>query len=279
VSENWACPKCGVSPEKSGKYLMFAPEFAYENSGFHINYFHDLLSLEENNYWFRSRNRLIVWALQNYFSNTTKLLEIGCGTGFVLQAIGEGSPQIELSGSEVLLAGLPFSEERLPGTAFFQIDACNIPFFEEFDVIGAFDVLEHIEDDQLALENMHQACKPGGGIILTVPQHQFLWSALDDYAYHKRRYDREGMLEKIERSGFILRRATSFVSLLLPLMIISRLGKRKHFDASNPSEFNISSAVNNLLEAVLSIERFLIQRRFSFPAGGSLMIIAQKEAK
>lgn len=278
-SERWICPNCGASPEKSGKFLIFSPEFAYKNQGFEAKYFNYLPALEEKNYWFRSRNQLIICAFQQYFPGARKYLEIGCGTGYVLRGMRQKFPGLEFAGSELFLAGLLYAEQRLPGIPLYQMDACNVPFFEEFDVIGAYDVLEHIEDDQLVLDQMYQTCKPGGGIILTVPQHRFLWSALDDYSYHKRRYDRRDLLEKVEKSGFAPLRATSFVSLLLPLMIISRIGKRKFFDPSDPSEFNISSTVNKFLEAVLSIERFLIQRRISFPMGGSLLIIAKKEVK
>ena len=55
-------------------------------------------------------------------------------------------------------------------------------------MIGAFDVLEHIADDELVLSQMHQAVRKGGGIILTVPQHSFLWSEIDEYSRHVRRY-------------------------------------------------------------------------------------------
>ena len=64
------------------------------------------------------------------------------------------------------------------------MDARRIPFEDEFDVIGAFDVLEHIKEDEQVLVQMHRAVKSGGGIMLTVPQHMFLWSEQDVQAHH-----------------------------------------------------------------------------------------------
>ncbi len=75
-----------------------------------------------------------------------------------------------------------------------QFDACAIPYKAEFDVIGAFDVIEHIEEDTAALTQMYQALKPGGGLLITVPQHRFLWSAVDEMSYHKRRYHRNELI-------------------------------------------------------------------------------------
>lgn len=89
---------------------------------------------------------------------------------------------MRLFGSELFGARLPFTAERTPQASFLQMDACDNPFVAEFDAIGAFDVLEHIPLDALALGQIHAALKPGGVLLLTVPQHAWLWSASDDYA-------------------------------------------------------------------------------------------------
>ena len=71
---------------------------------------------------------------------------------------------------------------RVPDVQLYQLDGRRLPFEEEFDVVGAFDVLEHVDDDGLVLAQMHQATKPGGGIIVSVPQHPWLWSAVDEFS-------------------------------------------------------------------------------------------------
>ena len=102
----------------------------------------------------------------------------------------------------MFLEGIDFANARVPDADLFQMDARQIPFREEFDVIGAFDVFEHIDQDQTVLEQMHAAVKPGGGIIVTVPQHRWLWSMVDEYSFHRRRYRRMELLQKVKAAGF-----------------------------------------------------------------------------
>jgi len=92
-----------------------------------------------------------------------------------------------------------------------------------------------LRDDELVLSEMFRATKPGGGIIVTVPQHQFLWSVVDEHAFHKRRYSRVDLVSKVERAGFRVARVTSFVSLLLPLMLLSR--RTRNMDARHLRPF------------------------------------------
>ena len=124
---------------------------------------------------------------------------------------------------------------------------------------------------------MHQACQNSGGIILTVPQHVFLWSYMDEYACHVRRYHAKDLTAKVKRAGFKVLRITSFVSLLLPLLIISRLKLRKPGPKFDPtSELRNKGLMNNVLERILDLERSMIRLGFPFPAGGSLLLIARK---
>lgn len=273
----WRCPACAKEPLRIDGFLAFAPELAAENEGFESAFFAELAASEATNFWFRSRNRLIVWALRRYFPKAGNFLEIGCGTGYVLTGIREAFPALHLSGSEIFTAGLAFAAERLPGVELLQMDARRIPFENEFDVIGAFDVLEHIKEDEEVLSEMHRAVRhDGGGIILSVPQHPFLWSQADDYACHVRRYRARELRSKVERAGFQVVRMTSFVSSLLPLMMISRFTKRKQEEFDVMSEFKISRALNNTLEAVLDVERTMIKAGLSFPGGGSLLLVARR---
>jgi SAM-dependent methyltransferase len=144
-------------------------------------------------------------------------------------------------------------------------------------VIGAFDVLEHIAEDRQALAQIYHATKPGGGIVLTVPQHPALWGDIDDYCCHQRRYTRKELLEKVERAGFSVLKTTSFVSFLLPVMLLSRLKQRLVKKSVDPiSELRLGPMLNNMLERSMKIERAFIKRGVSFPAGGSLLLVARK---
>jgi SAM-dependent methyltransferase len=273
ATEDWRCPQCGWKPAEHDSWAVLAPELARENDSFDAASFAKLAAFEPRHFWFRARNRLLVWTLHKYFPGARRLLEIGCGTAYVLTGIRQALPSLELMGSEALNEGLSFARSRLPDVPLFQMDARRIPFDAEFDVVGAFDVIEHIDEDEAVLEQMFRAVKPGGGIILTVPQHRFLWSVVDEYSHHRRRYRRRELVGKVQRAGFRVVRATSFVSALLPLFWLSRLRQKK--ESFNPdSEFAISGALNAVLERVLDVERRLIMSGISLPFGTSLLVVA-----
>jgi len=274
---DWRCPACFREPVMIDGHLAFAPALAAEGEGFEPEYFEKLTKLEAQNFWFRSRNRLLVWALRKYFPQAKSLFEIGCGTGFVLSGIQQALPEVNLCGSEVFSAGLTFAAEWLPGVELFQMDARRIPFREEFDVIGAFDVLEHVEEDEDVLAQMHQATRPNGGILITVPRHPFLWSPVDEYARHVRRYTARELTQKVRRAGYEVTRVTSFVSLLFPGLMLSRFKQaliRSEFDPE--AEYRVGPRVNLGLEKILDAERALIRAGVSFPAGGSMLMVARR---
>jgi SAM-dependent methyltransferase len=279
LSDAWVCSECGISPAVVAGFKAFAPDLASENAGFREEYFAELATIEAGNFWFRARNELILWAMKTYFPDCRSFLEVGCGTGFVLSGIHAEYPSIGLSGSEIFSAGLAFAAERVPSATFYQMDARNIPFRDEFDVIGAFDVLEHIDDDEAVIAEVGDALRPGGGLIATVPQHKSLWSEQDVHAHHVRRYSAPELRRKVEAAGFEVVRMASFVSLLLPMMFASRLRMRPSKDGSDFDALDavrLPRPVNAALEAVMTVERTLIRRGMSFPAGGSLLLVARK---
>jgi SAM-dependent methyltransferase len=248
------------------------------SGGFKSHYFKDLAELESRNFWFRARNKLILWALQHYAPRMGSLLEIGCGTGFVLAAIAERFPQTQLAGSEYFEEGLDFARQRVPGARFSQMDARRIPSEQQLDVIGAFDVLEHIEEDRQVLQQMFQALKPGGIVLLTVPQHRWLWSAVDRYACHVRRYSGDELRQKTLGAGFDILRSTSFVSTLLPAMYLSRLGQsdKKQMSMDDIAGLRTHPWLNTLFSWLLEFELCLIRCGINLPCGGSRLLIARK---
>jgi SAM-dependent methyltransferase len=275
-SADWACPICSYQPALRDEIYQFTEEPAEGHAGFKPEYFARLAKIEESNFWFRARNELVQWALRNYFPDAKSFFEIGCGTGFVLAGIRERFPRLRLAGSEIFADGLAIANRRLPNVELYQMDARRIPFECEFDVVGAFDVLEHIIEDEAVLVQMFNAVRPGGGLLVTVPQHPFLWSASDDYAMHQRRYTRAELRAKVERTGFQIERITSFNSLLLPLMIWSRRRQKQDRDFQPWREFEIAPALNRTLEGILKFERMIIRAGASFPAGGSLLLVGRK---
>jgi SAM-dependent methyltransferase len=268
---------CGFVPNSSGAVTSFAKPVGRD--GFDPDAFDRLAELEPSSFWFRARNRLIAWTVSRYFPNATSLLEIGCGTGFVLQGLRRMRPELTLVGADLHAGGLLHAARRVPEISLLQMDARRIPFDAEFDVIGAFDVLEHIDDDNGTLSEMHRAVKPGGGIVLTVPQHPWLWSASDEDAEHKRRYRRSELISKVRLAGFSIRRVTSFVTVLLPAMVLMRRRERLIATPFDPSrELVITRHVTTPLERALGLERALIARGVDLPVGGSLLLVAERMA-
>jgi SAM-dependent methyltransferase len=258
-------------------FTALAPDLALASaSGFAIEEFRFLASLEERNFWFRGRNKVIISAIEGHCRGARSFLEIGCGTGFVLQGVGRALPHLELFGSEIAVAGLGFAKGRNPMTTLFQMDAMDIPFEDEFDVIGAFDVLEHIDDDELVISEMWRAIRPGGAAIITVPQHMLLWSSHDENAGHFRRYGVTELQRKLERAGFCVESKTSFVSLLLPVLAMGRRGTVARDKKAVPVELRLPRLLNRAFEMTLDIEHALIARGIHLPAGGSQLVIARK---
>ena len=254
----------------------YAPLLARENSGFKEESFDQLYKLEEHNFWFEGRAKILKYLFQRHLSEDkpVKFLEIGCGTGFMLNRLS-GLNKVSLTGSEIYLAGLHFAQKRLPETEFIQLDATNIPFEGEYDAIGAFDVLEHIEPDEQVMRQVWRALTKNGFFFITVPQYRFMWSYLDDYSCHKRRYNRKELRDKLRKQGFEIKYLGSFVFTLFPLMVFSRMMKKK--DRQNTkAEYEIPRIINGFFLGLMHLDFLLIRLGVSLPFGGSLVCVARK---
>lgn len=276
-TDGWVCPACDYEPVRLNDIEAHAAAFANGGGGFKSEYFDELARLERTNFWFRARNKLILWALRTYKPDAQNFLEVGCGTGFVLSGIAAAYPNISLNGSEIFLAGISHASARVPSAKFMQMDARRVPFVDEFDTIGTFDVLEHIEDDETVLAQLHRALKPKGVLLLTVPQHPSLWSTSDEHACHVRRYTCKEIEAKVRESGFHLIRSTSFVTTLLPAMMISREMQNKNKQGYDPaSELKINHLLNKIFYSLMIFELAGIQLGINYPVGGSRLIVAKK---
>ena len=149
---------------------------------------------------------------------------------------------------------------------------------KEFEVVGAFDVLEHIRDDLKAIKKINSALKSKSFFILSVPQHMFLWSQYDEFGCHFRRYSKNEIESKLRKSGFRILHSTSFNSLLLPIMAISRIFKQgtMYNNKNVLSELKIHPFTNLILSLILKLEFRFIRLGVNFAFGGSRMIVCQK---
>jgi trans-aconitate methyltransferase len=217
-----------------------------------------------------------LWVIKSRIGSIHNFLEIGCGTGFVLEGIQQEYPEAIVSGTEFFQEGLTHARRRLPNAHFAQLDARAMTDTEQFAAIGAFDVIEHIEEDELVLANLARALHKDGHLLLTVPQHKWLWSAADERACHVRRYTRRELIDKVERAGLQIQYITSFVSLLVPLMWLARQRPGQK-EAERNSEFDISDRTNRILEFVMKIELGLLKAGVAPTFGGSLLLLARKK--
>src|SRR4030095_5163177 len=143
-------------------------------------------------------------------------------------------------------------------------------------VVGVFDVLEHLVEDNRALGQMFNAARPGGGLLVTVPQQRYLGSASDEHAMHQRRYSCAELRHKVESTGFQIERITSFNSLLFPIMVWSRMQQKRDQEFQRWRDLEINPTLNRILESILKLERLLIEKGLSFPVGGSLLLIGRR---
>jgi SAM-dependent methyltransferase len=256
---------------------MLAPQIARGDGSDATYALPALFDAESRHFWFTSRSALIAWAAARYFPRASSLLDVGCGSGGLLAALTIRKSAMTLTGADALIDGLRFARSRLPEVELMQLDARHLPFRDEFDLAGAFDVLEHLDDDESLLRQMHAAVRSGGGILVTVPQHPWLWSRSDDFSRHRRRYRRGEIEARVARAGFRVRRTTSFTTLMLPLMAASRVLDRSRRSPFDPeAELRVGSAVNAVGGTLSLIERLAIQSGVSLPIGGSRLVVAAK---
>ena len=273
----WHCLVCGHVIAQSAGIAMLAPELADTVSGFDPVSFANVADIEASNFWFVARRELIVGLVARFFPEAQSFLEIGCGTGAVLQALKGARQWRRLAGSDLHPTGLALARARMPqDVELVQMNALTIPARAAFDLVGAFDVVEHVADDEGVLRSIHTALRPAGGTIISVPQHPWLWSKADDVAHHQRRYRRGELEAKLQRSGFEVLASFSYATFLLPLLVMSRLAARIRPGAQDlEREDRPHPLVNAALLAVLRTEVRLTQAGVHWPAGGSRVVVAR----
>lgn len=241
---------------------------------YEATFFDDLFAVEPESFWFRSRNALIALILRGVTSPVRSVLEIGCGTGYALQRVAATFPDAFLTATDLFPEAFAYARRRVPRAKYLQVDVTRLPFSDEFDLACAFDVVEHVTEDEQALREVQRALHPRGWFLLTVPQHQALWSGSDDIAHHKRRYSRSELNAKLAAAGFDTIRMTSFVTFLSPILFLARKRVRTIHDAV--AQLRLPRPIDAALGGVMTVERAIIAAGVNLPFGGSLIVLAQK---
>jgi SAM-dependent methyltransferase len=248
-------------------------------------FFPKIAAVEDRHFWFSARNRIIAAAVRKVVGSLSagyRVLEVGCGTGVVLRQLVEVCRGAEVVGIDLFPEAVAFASRRASCPVLVG-DVLNPPSLGEFDLVGMFDVLEHLPDDRAILRGLGRLLKPGGALILTVPAHMSLWSYFDVSACHCRRYERDELAAKLAETGFNVVYLTEFMMTLFPLVWVGRRlngGRRpvtrEVADAKTADELKIIPGVNGLLKGVLSLEAALVARGWRLPKGTSILAVARK---
>jgi len=234
--------------------------------------YQQMAELADRHWWYRGRRKIIADLIRRYgrVPADAQILEIGCGTGHNLAMLaGFG----HVDGLELDDEARTMSEKRL-GRAVLSSPLPELADVADrhYDLIGAFDVIEHIDDDRAAIASIATKLKAGGTFVMTVPAHQWMWTAHDVVNHHKRRYSRRGLKALFEQSPMKLDKIGYFNSLLFPLAIAERASSKLR--GKEDGDVRLPPApLNGALEAVFSAERHLVGRLPLTP-GLSLFAVA-----
>ena len=238
-------------------------------------------SVEKKHWWFVGRRAIIVKLIKEFFPRrqNIKILEIGCSGGPLLKLL--------LSQGYSDVVGIDNSKEAITLCKergfenVFLMDGVNPRFDrEQFDVIIASDVLEHIQDDKRAVKGWQRIVKRGGIVICFVPALRILWSKHDEDNKHYQRYTKKDLEYVFKDNGYTIMRSSYWnVALFLPIFIyrfLMRSLARKD-SANQLRDSNIF--INILLIQLLRIENALLSIGINYPLGVSVFVIAQKPKK
>lgn len=220
-----------------------------------------LAELDRYNHWLYEQ---IASALGN------RVLEVGSGVGNITQFLCAGNREVaatDVFQSYRNVLEQQFADNPRVSVGTFDLTSAAPEEYRarRFDTVVCLNVLEHIEDDRFALEQMRETLTPGGRLALLVPAHRVLYGDFDRAVGHFRRYEKSELAAKLTEAGFALQEMKFFSMLaMLPWFINGRLLKRDYLPVGQAN-------LANRLVPLLRLERFL-----GPPCGLSLIAIAQK---
>lgn len=234
--------------------------------------------LELTHWWFLGRRNAILRLLSNC-SKDSRILEVGCSGGALLLDL-KTHDFIRAEGIDISPRAIEVCRERELQNVTLASAEQTGKESNSFDVIIAADILEHIADEKIALQEWRRVLKPGGTLILFVPAFPLLWSGHDVVNHHFRRYRKKQLADLLERHGFGIEQASywNFV-LFFPTFLVRLYGR--FFASQNeprPQLFFMPSLLNTALAALLKAENYLLLRmKVIYPIGVSVFVLARKK--
>ena len=261
---------------------------ATTDGGFDPGHYASLFDAEDRHFWFRARNRVLEMLVRSEIANLPpgyRVLEVGCGTGYVLRMLNRLCTDGVVLGMDLFIEGLRISQRR-SAAKLVQGRIEQPPFRQRFDLIGLFDTLEHVADDAAALRHLRSMLGARGKLLITVPAYQALWSDFDVESHHCRRYEPALLDRRLTDAGFTVEYLTPFMATLYPLaragrLISDTLRKRRRANSDGQSavrdQLKVRPGVNEALAFLLMQEARLVGKRRRLPVGTSLLALARPQ--
>ena len=245
------------------------------------DYYKEYYDLERKHWWFVAREKIICNYIKKLIKNGNldqtplKILNIGCGPGRSSQYLSSFG---EVTSIEYDKDCCEFASERT-GLKIINGSITELPFEDKsFDLVCAFDVIEHVEDDQLAVSEMKRVAKNEGVLLITVPAFMSLWSHHDVINHHFRRYkinEIERLFDKQKDGNKIFVSYFNFI-LFPPIYIIRQLSNLLISSNKRPgsgSDFETfkPGITNQFLYKVMVFESKLLNLSLKLPFGVSII--------
>jgi SAM-dependent methyltransferase len=216
-----------------------------------------LFSVKDGHFWFTHRRLAIREAARDCLADKSRgrILDLGCGDGEILVELSRVSCAV---GLDPRINDLALARRR----GVMRLVAARgdqPPFTRSFDLVGLFDVVEHVENDVGLLRGAAALAVPGGFILLTVPGDPRLWSKFDRYAGHYRRYTRRALEGLLRDAGLEQVRLLPLFRILWPMARVNALLGRRQEVTDAGQEYRVAGIWNALLRGALALERSLFR--------------------
>jgi len=258
-----------------------------ERGGYDPAYFKLLFDAEDRHFWFRARKAIIAALVRRISPSPQTILDVGCGTGTMLQILKRAYPRETIVGMDLFTEALRYARRRT-GCSRVRADARFPPFSAQFDLIILLDVLEHLPDDVQVLRNLCDLLTDEGVLILTVPAHSSLWSGFDEASGHYRRYELDEIRSKLTSAGYRVAYHTQFMATVFPLAwlmrrVITPVRQRIRRNSAPAcevlAELRVPRVIDKLLFFALTQEARLIAQGRRLPIGASLLALARPQGR